>query len=181
MPSRLRSGKARVSFFAFQDMITTVTGVLLLITLLLTLYLHAEPDVPPPGETVRDKLEKAQEQLDASMAELRQRQVQLMALTNRIFVVAEPDQSGKQPVLVVLSATNGSCTRLGATNAVEFPVGGFGDALKQWGPAAQRIVFYVRPSAIGHFEACRQLALERSFSVGYDAAEEGRQYILTPR
>jgi hypothetical protein len=179
MPSRLRSGKARVSFFAFQDMITTVTGVLLLITLLLTLYLHAQPDSAAPAETVRDKLEKAREELNTNLAEMRRRQLLQMALTNRIFVVAEPDQSGKQPVLVVLSATNGSFTRLGGTNSVQFPNGGFGDLLKQWDPAAQRIVFYVRPSAIGHFDACRQLALERSFSVGYDAAEEGRQYILT--
>jgi hypothetical protein len=181
MPSKLRSGKARVSFFAFQDMITTVTGVLLLITLLLTLYLQAQPDVPAPGETIRDKLEKAQEELNTRLAELQRRQLEELALTNRIFVVAEPDRSGKQPVLVVLSATNGSCTRLGSTNAVEFPSGGFGDVLKQWNPAAQRIVFYVRPSAIGHFDACRQLALDRSFSIGYDAAEEARQYILTQR
>jgi hypothetical protein len=170
-----------VSFFAFQDMITTVTGVLLLITLLLTLYLHAQPDPAAPAETVRDKLAKAQQELGARLAELQRRQLEQMALTNRVFVVAEPDRTGKQPVLVVLSATNGSWTRLGSTNTVQFPAGGFGDILKQWDPAAQRIVFYVRPSAIGHFDACRQLALDRSFNVGYDAAEEGRQYILAPR
>lgn len=181
MPSKLRSGKARVSFFAFQDMITTVTGVLLLITLLLTLYLNARPDVPEPGETIREKLAKAQEQLAARSSELEQRRLQEIALTNRIFVVAEPDRSGKQPVLVVLSATNGICSSLGSTNTIEFPKGRFGDILKQWNSAAQRIVFYIRPSAISHFDACRNLALDRSFSIGYDAAEEGRRYILTSR
>lgn len=181
MPSKLRSGKARVSFFAFQDMITTVTGVLLLITLLLTLYLNAQPDVPDPGETVRDKLAKAQEQLTAHRAELEQRRLEQLALTNRIFVVAQADRSGKQPVLVVLSATNGTCSSLGGTNSFEFANGGFGDVLKRWNAAAQRIVFYIRPSAIAHFDACRRLALERSFSIGYDAAEEGRQYVLTSR
>jgi hypothetical protein len=181
VPSRLRSGKARVSFFAFQDMITTVTGVLLLITLLLTLYLNSKLDVPAPAETVRDKLEKAQKELDANVAELRQRQLQQLAMTNRIFVVPAPDRSGKQPVLVVLSATNGSCTRIGSTNIVEFARGRFDDVLKQWDPASQRIVFYVRPSGVANFDTCSQLALDRSFNIGYDAAEEGREYILTSR
>jgi hypothetical protein len=181
MPSRLRSGKARVSFFAFQDMITTVTGVLLLITLLLTLYLTARPDVPAPGESVRDKLARARDKLTARTAELQRRQLQEMALTNRIFVVAETDRSGKQPVLVVLSATNGWVSRLGGANVAEFSIGKFDDLLKQWNPAAQRIVFYIRPSAIAHFDACRRLAVDRSFDIGYDAAEEDRQYILTSR
>ncbi|HEX4119919.1 MAG TPA: hypothetical protein VH619_04765 [Verrucomicrobiae bacterium] len=181
MPSKLRSGKARVSFFAFQDMITTVTGVLLLITLLLTLYLNAQPDVPAPGETVRDKLTKAQKDLSAQMAQLEQRRLEQMALTNKVFVVAEADRSGKQPVLVVLSATNGLCSKLGSTNTVEFAAGRFGDVLKQWNAGAQRIVFYIRPSAIANFEDCRRLAQAGSFSIGYDAAEEGRQYELTSR
>jgi hypothetical protein len=181
MPSRLRSGKSRVSFFAFQDMITTVTGVLLLITLLLTLYLNSQPDVPAPSETVRDKLEKAQSELDSKLAELQQRQLQQLAMTNRIFVIPAPDRSGKQPVLVVLSATNGICSRIGSTNVIEFASGGFADVLKQWDPSAQRIVFYIRPSGIANFDACSQLALDRSFNIGYDAAEEGRQYILTSR
>jgi len=46
MPNKLRSTSGRVSFFAFLDMITTVTGVLLLITLLLTLYLNNPPAIP---------------------------------------------------------------------------------------------------------------------------------------
>jgi hypothetical protein len=181
MPSKLRSGKARVSFFAFQDMITTVTGVLLLITLMLTLYLNAQPEQPAPEDNVRDKLNEAREQLNSRLAELRRQQLEQLSLTNRIFVVAAPDSSGKQPVLVVLSATNGIYTRLGATNSTEFPNGGFDDVLKELDPAAQRIVFYIQPSGIIHFDACRQLALDRSFSIGYDAAEEGRQYTLRPR
>ena len=46
MANKLRTSSGRISFFAFQDMITTVTGVLLLITLLLTFYLN-EPAVQP--------------------------------------------------------------------------------------------------------------------------------------
>jgi len=184
MANRLRTSSGRISFFAFQDMITTVTGVLLLITLLLTFYLN-EPQSSPDESArnaVRDQLEKARATLAANLAELRQQQLQAMALTNRIFVVPEADSSGKQPVLVVLSATNGWCNRLGQTNSVEFlersDNADFRRLLDSWDPARQRLVFYIRPSGIIQFEACRQLAVERDFNVGYDAAEEDRQYVL---
>jgi len=184
MANRLRSSSAKVSFFAFLDMITTVTGVLLLITLLLTFYLN-DPQ-PNPAEsarnTVRDQLEQARAKLEADEAELRQRQLQAVNLTNRIFVVPEPDRSGKQPVLVVLSDTNGLCTRLGQTNSVEFlrrpDNADFSRLLDNWDPAQERLVFYIRPSAIDHFEGCKQVATGRGFSIGYDAAEEDRQYVL---
>jgi hypothetical protein len=184
MANKLRSSSAKVSFFAFLDMITTVTGVLLLITLLLTFYLN-DPQ-PNPAETarnaVRDQLEQARAKLKAREEELRQRQLQAITLTNRIFVIPEADPSGKQPVLVVLSATNGWCTRLGQTNSVEFLTrpdnADFRRLLDSWDPAQQRLVFYIRPSAIANFETCRQLASDRAFSIGYDAAEEDRQYIL---
>ena len=184
MANKLRSSSAKVSFFAFLDMITTVTGVLLLITLLLTLYLN-EPQASAAENarnTVRDQLEQARSKLEANLMELRQRQLQAVALTNRIFVVPEADHSGKQPVLVVLSATNGWCTRLGQTNSVEFLArsdnADFRRMLDSWDPARQRLVFYIRPSAINHFTACRQMAASRAFNIGFDAAEEDRQYLL---
>ncbi len=184
MANKLRSSSAKVSFFAFLDMITTVTGVLLLITLLLTFYLN-DPEAGPAEtarNSVRDQLEQARAKLEASLAELQQYKLQALALTNRIFVVPEADRSGKQPILVVLSATNGWCTRLGQTNAVEFLArsdnADFRRLLDSWDPAQQRLVFYIRPSAIAHFEACRKLAAERAFSIGFDAAEEDRQYLL---
>jgi len=165
-------------------MITTVTGVLLLITLLLTFYLK-DPQASPAEaarNTARDQLEKARTALEAKMAELRQRQLQALALTNRIFVIPEPDRSGKQPVLVVLSSTNGWCTQLGQSNTVEFLArsdrADFRRLLDSWDPARQRLVFYIRPSAIDLFQSCRELALSRSFDIGYDAAEEDRQYLL---
>jgi len=184
MANRLRSSSARVSFFAFQDMITTVTGVLLLITLLLTLYLNDPPVLPAEHirNTMREEVEQARAKLEAKLAELRQRQSQAAALTNRIFVVPEADRSGKEPVLVVLSATNGLCTRAGQTNVVEFlqrpDNADFERMLESWDPRAQRLVFYIRPSAVLHFRACEPLAASRSFSIGFDAAEEDMQYVL---
>lgn len=184
MASKLRKTGARVSFFAFQDMITTVTGVLLLVTLLLTLYLNQPPSSPAHNDRdkMRQQVAKAQSELDAKLAQLQARQVEEIAATNRIFVVPEPDRSGRIPILVVLSATNGICMTAGQANAEQFATGadssGFERLLEQWNPARQRLVFYIRPSGITNFLACRDAALQRSFQVGFDAAEEDRQYVL---
>jgi hypothetical protein len=184
MPNKLRSSSGRVSFFAFLDMITTVTGVLLLITLLITLYLNDPPATAAAQtrDTAREQLAQARAKLEANLAELRQRQLQAAVLTNRIFVVPEADRSGKEPVLIVLSATNGLCCRIGQTNTVEFlerpDNADFERMLDSWDPRRQRLVFYVRPSAVLHFRACEQLAQSRSFTTGSDAAEEDMQYFL---
>jgi hypothetical protein len=186
MPNRLRSTSGKVSFLAFMDMITTVTGVLLLITLLLTLYLNNPPAIPAEQirNALREQVEQARARLEARLAELRQRQSQAAALTNRVFVVPDVDSSGKRPVLIVLSATNGLCSRPGQTNAVEFLArsdnADFARMLEGWNPSRDRLVFYIRPSAVIHFRACEPLAVSRSFSVGYDAAEEDLQYLLAP-
>jgi hypothetical protein len=84
----------------------------------------------------------------------------------------------------VLSATNGLCSRPGQTNAVEFLArsdnADFERMLDGWNPSKDRLVFYIRPSAVLHFRACEPLAIRRSFSIGYDAAEEDLQYLLAP-
>jgi hypothetical protein len=184
MPNRLRSTTGRVSFIAFLDMITTVTGVLLLITLLLTLYLNnpAASAEEQARDATRDQLEKARAELETKLDELRQRQLEAAKLTNRVFVVPDASHSGKEPVLIVLSATNGLCTRLGQTNTVEFLAradnADFQRMLDSWDPHKERLVFYIRPSAVLHFRACEPLAASRSFEIGYDAAEEDLQYIL---
>ena len=103
---------------------------------------------------------------------------------NHVFVIPEQDRSGKEVVLVVLSATDGWVARLGENNPTQFLVNNGRTAFKQvldgFDPGHDRLVFYVRPSGIGHFEVCRDLAKKRGFSFGYDAAEENRQYLLAP-
>ena len=184
MANKLRSSNARVSFFAFLDMITTVSGVLLLITLLLTLNLNDPPSAQAESSrsAVRDQLEQARAKLEENLALLQRQQQEAGSLTNRVFVLPDADRSGKQPVLVVLSATNGWCTQWGQTNSVEFTArpdnADFLRLLGSWDKNSQRLVFYIRPSGITNFEACQRLAANRSFSIGYDAAQEGLQYIL---
>ena len=180
MPSKLRNKSARVSFLAFQDMITTVTGVVMVILMGLSLQV-ADPRANEADKT-RQRLEEERARWRANTEALRQRQTELAALTNHVFVIPEADRSGKQPVLIVLSATNGLCTRLGQTNVEEFSASAshsnFTSLLSKLNAASERLVFYVQPSGIAHFEVCRSLAAQRGFSIGYDAAEEGRQYVL---
>jgi hypothetical protein len=173
-------------------MITTVSGVLLLVTLMLTLYLN-QPTTSPAQQArddVRKQLEAARKELADRTEALRERQLELMSLSNRVFVIPEADQSGKTPVLIVLSATNGWHTRLGRSNASPFALSSgpgvapatltneINNLLAQWHPANERLVFYVRPSSIRNFEAFKIVADDIGFSIGYDAAEEEREYVL---
>lgn len=166
-------------------MITTVTGVLIIVMLLLSMEVthrvEASPD--PARKSLAEQLQEARRQLAANLELLHQRQADVSALASRIFVLPQPDPSGKQPVLIVLSATNGCVSRLGETNLTQFSLGpsaaGFEAALAACNPTRERLVFYVRPSAVEQFNACRQTARQLGFDVGYDAAEEDRQYVLT--
>jgi hypothetical protein len=168
-------------------MITTVTGVLMIIMLLLSLEVGRREADARPAETARAPAgqEPAQlrQQLEASLQTLDQRQTELSRLSNRVFVLREADRSGKRPVLVALSANQAACSRLGQTNLIQFPISGgntgFRQLLEQFDPRTERLVFYIRPSGVTAFDACRALAEQRGFAIGYDAAEEHKQYFLT--
>ena len=185
MASKLRQSSARVSFFSFQDMITTVTGVLIIVMLMLSLEVtsRAERATDPAREQLQRGLQQARKKLAENTELLHQRQVEIAALAHRVFVLPKPDPSGKQPVLVVLSAAKGFLTRVGQTNVTEFALGrggaGFEQALATCNPNHDRLVFYVRPSGIEQFQNCRKFAEQQHFQFGYDAAEEDAQYLLT--
>ena len=165
----------------------TVTGVLLLVTLMLTLYLN--DDTPAPAEAsrnqIRDQVERARQELADRLDRLRSQQLQASAMTNRVFLVPKTNPSGKEPVLVVLSATNGLWMRLGRTNVAEFPAAsgseGFASVLAACDPAHDQLMFYIRPSGVSHFQACWAQAKRAAFLIGYDPAEENQEYVLTPR
>lgn len=70
MPSRFRNaGKQRISFFSFQDIITSVTGILILITLMMTLDINPEE---PQGEPVSTR--DLEPRLDAVRQSIRELQ-----------------------------------------------------------------------------------------------------------
>lgn len=185
MSNKLRNKTARVSFFAFQDMITAVTGVLMVVMLILSLDLTRQAASPEAAArtNLRKLVEAAHQQLQTNQETFAQLPIRLNGAMNHVFVIPEQDRSGKEVVLVVLSATDGWVDRLGENSPTQFLVNNgrttFNQILDGFTPGHDRLVFYVRPSGIGHFEKCREMAEKRHFSIGYDAAEENRQYLLT--
>ena len=73
--SRRRKRSAPFSLFAFQDIITSVTGIMLVITMLLALELLERTDVAPPKATaaISKDLERSNESADREIGELEQR------------------------------------------------------------------------------------------------------------
>ena len=113
MANKLRSGfGTRISFFSFQDIITAVGGLLILVTLILTLYLDPTPPVTEAERELKRSLTAAltelarvaaanhQHQTNLSLlatapsperlqADLRELQNQLATQSNRLARVAE--------------------------------------------------------------------------------------------
>lgn len=80
MASRLRSNSGlRISFFSFQDIVTSVTGILILVTLILTLYLDQSPPVSAEDIDRQHKIARLSAQLAATI-ELSQRAQARLAL-----------------------------------------------------------------------------------------------------
>ena len=81
MASRLRSSiGTRISFFAFQDIITSVTGILILVTLILALYVNEATSFTSEQTELKQKLTESQRELQTVSAQVAQRQTNLAAL-----------------------------------------------------------------------------------------------------
>ena len=84
MASRLRqSANLRISFFSCQDIITSVTGILTLVTLILTLYLDPTTPVAQEDPALRRRL-------DVTLDALSQAQRRNSAAEERLRSVSEP-------------------------------------------------------------------------------------------
>jgi len=70
--SRRRRNKSPFSLFAFQDIITSVTGIMILITMMLTLELLDRKEQSPQVKTDEaiEQLERVTNQIDAEIAQL---------------------------------------------------------------------------------------------------------------
>ncbi len=282
MASRLRSRAATgISFFSFQDIVTSVTGILVLVTLILTLYLDRSAPGPSETEPLRRRLEVSLEQLRQLTArneiaakrqpalaapldrsqlldEIREWKDQARSFSNRVAAsrrrVAEetldsekkaeqlglgeareragsveleleqsqrnnsalamefaklesldvemrrriadatnrhrlwllPDRASTalQPVLVTVSRANLVSERFNQPSLRRaFPpdqaIPLFAEALREWNPSRDYLVFYVRPSGIELFIRCLALAKSAGFQVGYDAVEENKEIIFS--
>jgi hypothetical protein len=82
--NRLRQGgSARISFFSFQDIITSVTGILILVTLLLSfsLRLDEEPEERRAERELRERAEKLA-QIERENTVLQQQRIEATKLPN---------------------------------------------------------------------------------------------------
>ena len=144
MANKFRNKTARVSFFAFQDMITAVTGVLMVVMIMLSLDMTRQAASPSvvAQTNLRQQVDQVRRQLETNQETLAQLQIKLNARMNRVFVIPEQDVSGKQVVLIVLSATNGVVVRAGQDNPTEFKVANgrttFNQVLQTCDPARDR-------------------------------------------
>lgn len=87
MSSRLRTEKPRISFFAFQDVIASVTGILILVTLILASHLEQVVD----SESVQAP-EALQRHLAALLEEQTQLELRSRLLTDSLALAqAQPD------------------------------------------------------------------------------------------
>jgi len=258
MASRLRTNSGtKISFFAFQDIITSVTGILILVTLILSLHLNdAAPLLPSPqyvpnkqqlediekenhslqetldtvagapdAHRLREDIAEAQRQVDEARARIANREstrtpvpdygrqeLENQIRTNesraaqssrakdaaqarleeiqrqvrdQLVLIPAADNSGRKPVLVVVSAARMTCERtVEGGDRIELGGGNlpskFAEAMKSWNVGSEFIVFYVRPSGIETFNDISQQARAAGFKVGYDAVEEGKEVILKP-
>lgn len=81
MSSRLRTSiGTRISFFSFQDIITSVTGILILVTLILTLYLEQSVPVSSEQEQLKQRLSAVLNDLTAVTIQNERRQASLRSL-----------------------------------------------------------------------------------------------------
>ena len=81
MASRLRSGNGtRISFFAFQDIITSVTGILILVTLILALYVNESTPVTAQQSALKQRLSASFRELQTVSAQVEERQKNFAAL-----------------------------------------------------------------------------------------------------
>lgn len=99
---RLRSANnSRISFFAFQDIITSVTGILILVTLILTLYLN--PAGPEPAtEAGRSATARQLALTQQQLAELNEANQLLQA--SLVELATAPDTSKLQQDIAALQA-----------------------------------------------------------------------------
>jgi hypothetical protein len=87
--NRLRTGgNARISFFSFQDIITSVTGILILVTLMLSFSVTTAEDAPSEEQKIQSARVRL-EQIEAENERLQQRRLEAATLPDRTQLQAQ--------------------------------------------------------------------------------------------
>src|SRR5688572_33254220 len=104
MSRRTRALGSPVSFFAFQDIITSVTGIIILITLLLVLELMLRTGIPVVVAVADFDPDGIEHQIDARNAELRHVERELERERDALRVAGETSPFGIQDAIARVRA-----------------------------------------------------------------------------
>jgi len=104
MRGRLRSGGGSVSFFAFQDIITAVIGIVIFIALLLSLFIGTESDAIHKKRIAEKATPDQIRELDALIIEIQRQQSSLAGVLSLPIGDPEIEMTQLQDLLQTLSA-----------------------------------------------------------------------------
>ena len=104
MRGRLRSGGGSVSFFAFQDIITAVIGIVIFIALLLSLFIGTESDAIHKKRIAEKATPDQIRELDALIIEIQRQQSSLAGVLSLPIGDPEIEITQLQDLLQTLSA-----------------------------------------------------------------------------
>ena len=103
MRGRLRSGGGSVSFFAFQDIITAVIGIVIFIALLLSLFIGTESDAIHKKRIAEKATPDQIRELDALIIEIQRQQSSLAGVLSLPIGDPEIEMTQLQDLLQTLS------------------------------------------------------------------------------
>ena len=103
---------------------------------------------------------------------------------NKLWLIPSTKGNSKEPLLVTVSGTGIELNRFNRPEDKQiFPSGKAVSGLKQemagMNPAKDYVLFYIRPSGVKLFKACKEVTDESRFQIGFDAVEEKAQLIFT--
>ena len=124
---------------------------------------------------------RKQEQL---VSEARDSLATLKKDANKLWLIPSTKGNSKEPLLVTVSGTGIELNRFNRPEDKQiFPSGKAVSGLKQemagMNPAKDYVLFYIRPSGVKLFKACKEVTDESRFQIGFDAVEEKAQLIFT--
>ena len=130
-----------------------------------------------------DQLAKIREQ-EQRVSEARDSLATLKKDANKLWLIPSTKGNSKEPLLVTVSGTGIELNRFNHPEDKQvFPsasaVSGLRQEMAGMNPAKDYVLFYIRPSGVKLFKACKEVTDESRFQIGFDAVEEKAQLIFT--
>ena len=124
---------------------------------------------------------RKQEQL---VSEARDSLATLKKAANKLWLIPSTKGNSKEPLLVMVSGGGIELNRFNRPEDKQmFPSGKAVSGLKQemagMNPAKDYVLFYIRPSGVKLFKACKEVTDESRFQIGFDPVEENVELIFT--